>query len=36
MLTNVLNPNKPKTSHYGSEAVVVDQKKIADHESLIK
>ena len=36
MLANALDPKKPKTSHYGKEPVVVDQKKIVDHENLIK
>jgi hypothetical protein len=36
MLANALDPKKPKTSHYGTEPVVVDQKKLVDHENLIK
>ena len=36
MLATALDPKKPKTHHFSKEPVVVDQKKIVDHEKLIK
>ena len=31
-----MNPIRPKTGHYRNEAVLVDQKKIMDHEHLMR